>query len=766
MHHKARGTRINLLNRLSGSIGLAAILCCVCTAHAQTLRYGNSGLTSLTYAGTDLLSNGEPRVTAVVLQDAAGQTSLGSLDSTLVVDAATNLIGRQYSWGLVKLQYAVSSDKVALTVTVQNNSSATLQSVSIEPLVLRLPAKPAEYDGNTPIIFHNIGSPTVLPLTYGVAMVAVANEDTEKPLVVGSAGAIDSPANLTFPLLILTGKSSKLPDRIPAINRPIAPGASDQYQISLRFGPVGSAPGKLAGDIYQRFGARNPVRFNWADKRPIGALFLATANAGWPTNPRGWFLDPSIDVSSEEGRARFRSRVLAWADESIEVLRTMNAQGMIAWDLEGEQYPHPLTYVGDPRLIGTLAPEMEPVVDEFFRKFRDAGLAVGLCVRPQQFVIGGGTTAAAQREASDPAQVLIEKIDYAKRRWGVSLVYIDSNGDPSLPIDSSIFQSVANVHPDVLLIPEHENFQYFTAGAPYNELRGGVAGTPAAVRFTYPNAFSVINTADGPIEDRFRDLVDGVKGGDILLFRGWYPDPANSRVKDVYRFLPDAEPPSLTLSGVNTSSPQAGSITVRADAVDNVGVDGVQLELDGESFAGTDTTFPYAVSLHTALLADGRHKVRATARDLAGNSRQAELEFDVANKPAENCPWMGNGEFVGCVFSDEALANRRTQRVDREIDFDWGDGPPDVGGNATHYSALWQGVFTFEDGQHSFNVSTKDGVRLYIDDELVLDAAGGGLAGAAGEVKRKLTIGAHAIRLEYFHREGGASVRLRWQKLG
>ena len=33
----------------------------------------------------------------------------------------------------------------------------------------------------------------------------------------------------------------------------------------------------------------------------------------------------------------------------------MNAQGMITWDIEGQQFRHATTYIGDPRLVETLA---------------------------------------------------------------------------------------------------------------------------------------------------------------------------------------------------------------------------------------------------------------------------------------------------------------------------------------------------------------------------------------------------------------------------
>ncbi len=233
----------------------------------------------------------------------------------------------------------------------------------------------------------------------------------------------------------------------------------------------------------------------WPDRRPIGSLVLATAATNWRTNPRGWFLDPQIDVQTPNGVSRFHHQLREWADRSILILEDMNAQGMITWDIEGEQFPHPITYVGDPALTSLLAPEMAGVADEYFARFRRAGFRVGVTVRPQQFkrTLSGGK----QEEVADPSDQLIRKIRYAKQRWGATLFYIDSNGYPGWPLSADSIAKVAGAVPGVLLIPESKNISYYAFTAPYGELRKGAYSTPGLVRVLYPEAFSVLNTADG-----------------------------------------------------------------------------------------------------------------------------------------------------------------------------------------------------------------------------------------------------------------------------
>src|ERR1700678_3780023 len=151
-----------------------------------------------------------------------------------------------------------------------------------------------------------------------------------------------------------------------------------------RLSKIGLAVG-LVAVVMVAWETRSPL--NWPDRRPIGSIFLADYSHRSASNPRGWFNAPGFDAMGDGGTERFRKALLAYADGAIAVLKGVNAQGMIVWDLEGEEFPQRTSYIGDPRLMATLAPEMAPVADEFFRRFRDAGLRVGMTVRPQQLVI-------------------------------------------------------------------------------------------------------------------------------------------------------------------------------------------------------------------------------------------------------------------------------------------------------------------------------------------------------------------------------------------
>jgi hypothetical protein len=283
-----------------------------------------------------------------------------------------------------------------------------------------------------------------------------------------------------------------------------------------RLSKIGIAAGMVAV-VAVGWETRAPL--NWPDRRPIGSIFLAGYSHRSARNPRGWFNDPGFDALGDGGTERFRKALLAYADRAIAVLKAVNAQGMIVWDLEGEEFPQRTSFIGDPRMLQALAPEMAPVAAEFFRRFRDAGLRVGMTIRPQQLVFEGPRR-IRQASVGDSGEVLLKKIDYARQRWGSTLFYIDSNSGLLSPGEVFTLAKLARQRPDVLLIPEHHQPMYYGFAAPYGAIRDGRSATSKVLRLFYPEAFQVLNVADA--WNRASDIAAASRNGDVLLFPGWY----------------------------------------------------------------------------------------------------------------------------------------------------------------------------------------------------------------------------------------------------
>jgi hypothetical protein len=84
----------------------------------------------------------------------------------------------------------------------------------------------------------------------------------------------------------------------------------------------------------------------------------------------------------------------------------------------------------------------------------------------------------------------------------------------------------------------------------------------------------------------------------------------------------DITPPT----GVSVTAPSAGgtvsgsSVTLSANASDNVGVVGVQFKIDGGNVSVEDTASPYSITWDSTTVANGAHLITAVARDAAGNT--------------------------------------------------------------------------------------------------------------------------------------------------
>lgn len=263
-----------------------------------------------------------------------------------------------------------------------------------------------------------------------------------------------------------------------------------------------------------------PARNFWPDRRPIGVLMLASHAYSSAKNPRGWFNDPALDVTGTNGLALFRAALFDYVDRSIPILKRVGAQGAIIWDLEGEQFPHKTSYIGDPRLVAQLAPEMAPVVDEFFARFKNAGFRVGVTVRPQNLVFDDYGI-PRQKGVVNIKRCLEEKINFARNRWGASLFYIDSNAGVRRPDEAWQLRSLAAEHPDVLLIPEHHHplYQPFSAG--YVALRGSTESAPPSFgSHFFSHSFRVLDIADANHEEN--EIMAAQAQGDVLLFRAWF----------------------------------------------------------------------------------------------------------------------------------------------------------------------------------------------------------------------------------------------------
>ncbi len=513
---------------------------------AVSISADPAGLVSLTRDGVQYLGSGPACLaTKLVFHRGNSQTPMPPGSGISTVWGKGNevvVIGRTYKWGGVRCTYSIIGDRVQSDVVISNRTPDGIAEIGLRLLNLVSPSAP--FSG-MPGSGYNSEGPEVIFIPFGAVKLLVADEQVARQLTIkpaqipGGMGIfLDSTVNKT-----LSPITDGDPYRMVAVERSIPPGGSDSYSLSLRFANQTVSPQYILHDLFQRWAARFPSTLNWPDRRPIGQLVLASharTTPFNPLNPRYWiYSDPKVDINSEIGRERFKERLLAEVDLSVANLKAENAQGVIVWDIEGEQFLG-LQYVGDPR---HLPPEMEPVADEFFKRITRAGLRCGLALAVRQLMSPGAggdafqlTSQTTRRYVDDPDQLfhlLDQTVGYSRRRWGCTLFYVDADGNAAWPSPFITFQRLVKRYPDVLIIPEHKDLAYYASTAPYCEERlgEGLACPSKEARWIYPKAFSVIKVdADpghGPNPLR---TVERVQNGDALLIISWEP-PTNPRVR-------------------------------------------------------------------------------------------------------------------------------------------------------------------------------------------------------------------------------------------
>lgn len=103
------------------------------------------------------------------------------------------------------------------------------------------------------------------------------------------------------------------------------------------------------------------------------------------------------------------------------------------------------------------------------------------------------------------------------------------------------------------------------------------------------------------------------------------------------------------------------------------------------------------------------------------------------------------------------------QKIEPVIDFDWNDGsrPPEV--NEHYFSIRFSGrILTGEGGEYTFTTTSNDGIRLWVDNQLVIDNwTDHGVTINMGKIKLKANT-RYKIKMEYYQTLGGAVTKLAW----
>ncbi len=137
----------------------------------------------------------------------------------------------------------------------------------------------------------------------------------------------------------------------------------------------------------------------------------------------------------------------------------------------------------------------------------------------------------------------------------------------------------------------------------------------------------------------------------------------------------------------------------------------------------------------------------------------------IAGAQPTTLPEAGGG-WAGEYFANPDLAGPpAVTRDERELAFDWGLGAPDPALPPDGFSARWVRRLAFPGMNHRFQLQADGGVRLYVDDTLLIDQWQDDGFVVTHSVSIDLTAGEHTVRVEYVDALGNASFALRWEAI-
>ncbi len=125
----------------------------------------------------------------------------------------------------------------------------------------------------------------------------------------------------------------------------------------------------------------------------------------------------------------------------------------------------------------------------------------------------------------------------------------------------------------------------------------------------------------------------------------------------------------------------------------------------------------------------------------------------------------GMAGLTGQYFKGKSFDTLAATRVDTAIDFNWNTGDvPGLGPRRENFTVRWEGkIFAAEDGDYDFEITSDDGVNLFIDGKQVMDEmypAGRQMNHAAVTMKKGRW---HTIVLEYQQLDKNAEIAFRWR---
>jgi YD repeat-containing protein len=191
--------------------------------------------------------------------------------------------------------------------------------------------------------------------------------------------------------------------------------------------------------------------------------------------------------------------------------------------------------------------------------------------------------------------------------------------------------------------------------------------------------------------------------------------------------------------------------------------DGVRVFVDGDLLIDQWRITAPATYTADVRLAAGDHHVRVEYFEATQQAVAAVRWERIGGQPASP-PSNDKSGWRGEYYDNAVLAGGpRLIRTDADLRFDWGAGSPGSEIPRDQFSARWTRGIHFDGGQYRFTITADDGVRVWLDDRLIIDRWTV-TSVQTHQVLLKVDGGWHNVRVEYFEAGGLAAVTLRWAR--
>ncbi len=189
--------------------------------------------------------------------------------------------------------------------------------------------------------------------------------------------------------------------------------------------------------------------------------------------------------------------------------------------------------------------------------------------------------------------------------------------------------------------------------------------------------------------------------------------------------------------------------------------DGMNLLVDGNLVMWAWYDQGPSAYAKTIFLNAGAHTVIIQYyNDTLGGTAQVTTSLVSTGTTSTSFPdWRGD------YFNNQSLSGAPTiSRDDLNINFNWGGGSPDPSIPADHFSVRWTRTLNFAGGTWQFTTTTDDGVRLWVDGNLLIDQWHD-QGPTAYSANIALAAGTHNVQMEYYENTGGALAQLNYTQV-